>query len=241
MTTTNAAFTIHVAAERGRTDLGWLDSRHSFSFGEWYDPSRTGFRTLRVLNDDRVAPGAGFGAHAHRDMEIISWVLAGALRHRDSAGNEGVLRPGDVQVMSAGSGIEHSEMNGSRDEPVHFLQVWIVPAEKGLAPRHEQRTIPAAERTGRWCAIASGLDEDLGRGAIPIAQSARVSIADLAPGATLDAAVAADHHAWLHVATGAVDSHGRRLDAGDAISWSGAGNVTLRGIEPAQVLLFDLA
>ncbi|MBK9515959.1 MAG: pirin family protein [Anaeromyxobacter sp.] len=231
--------TVRPAAARGHFDHGWLDTSHTFSFAGYQDPAHMGFRALRVLNEDRVAPGEGFGTHAHRDMEILTWVLSGALAHRDSTGGGGVLRPGDVQRMSAGAGVTHSEFNGSDAEPVHFLQVWLLPDRRGHAPSYEQRTFPAAGRQGALQLIAS---PDGAEGSTTIHQDARVHAAALAPGRQVALALAPGRHAWVQVARGAVEVNGRRLEAGDGAALSEEPLVTLTGApgEPAEALVFDL-
>ncbi len=230
--------TLRRAADRGRTRLDWLDSRHTFSFGDYHDPRHMGFRALRVINDDRVEPGQGFGTHPHRDMEIITYVLDGALQHRDSLGNGGVIAPGDAQRMSAGTGITHSEYNPSPVEPVHFLQVWILPARAGIAPGYEQRPFPEEERRGRLRLIASGTPRD---GAITVHQDVDVLAARLAPGNAVSHALRPGRHAWLHVGTGALDVNGTRLAAGDGVAVSDEARLELRGVEEGDALLFDLA
>ena len=185
MNTTTPHIEIRRAAERGTTQIGWLDSAHSFSFGHYRDPQRMGFRSLRVINDDRVAPGAGFGEHGHDNMEIITWVLTGSLRHGDSLENSRVLTPGEVQVMSAGSGIHHSEHNGSTTEPSHFLQVWIIPKSRDIEPRYDQRTIETDARHNRFAPIASGFASHQEKGALPIHQDAAVLVADVEVGSTV--------------------------------------------------------
>ena len=230
--------TLRRAADRGRTRLDWLDSRHTFSFGDYHDPRHMGFRALRVINDDRVEPGQGFGTHPHRDMEIITYVLDGALQHRDSLGNGGVIAPGDAQRMSAGTGITHSEFNPSPVEPVHFLQVWILPARAGIAPGYEQRPFPEEERRGRLRLIASGTPRD---DAITVHQDVDVLAARLAPGNAVSHALRPGRHAWLHVGTGALDVNGTRLAAGDGVAVSDETRLELRGVEEGDALLFDLA
>jgi redox-sensitive bicupin YhaK (pirin superfamily) len=230
--------TIHRADQRGHVDHGWLDTRHTFSFGDYRDPERMGFRVLRVLNEDRVRPGEGFGTHPHRDMEIISWVLEGTLSHRDSTGGGGALRPGEVQRMSAGTGVTHSEFNGSREAPLHFLQVWILPDRAGHPPSYEQLAIPPAERRGTLRLIAS---PDGAGGSATIHQDARVYVADLAGEERVVHRLAPGRHAWVQVASGEVALEGRPLGAGDgaALSDVEAVALTARGGE-SQVLLFDL-
>ena len=223
---------------RGHTQLGWLDSWHTFSFGEFRDPNHMGFRSLRVINDDQVIPGAGFGAHAHRDMEILSYVLSGALEHRDSLGTGSVIRPGDVQRMSAGTGITHSEFNHSRSEPVHFLQIWILPEAGGLAPGYEQKAFPAATRRNRFALVA---DRAGTGGAVTIHQDVRMYAAELEPGARLTHTLPAGRHAWLQVARGVVDLEGDELRAGDGAAISDAASIGLASTVGAELLLFELA
>ena len=228
--------TIRRAADRGHADHGWLDSFHTFSFADYHDPAHMGFRALRVINDDTVAPGRGFGTHGHRDMEIISYVLAGELAHRDSMGNGSVIRPGDVQRMSAGTGVMHSEQNPSRTAPVHFLQIWIVPDRRGHAPSYEQIHVPLDERRGKLRLVAS---PDGAGGAVTIHQDARLFATVLADGAAVTHTLAPGRHAWLHVARGTARVGDLTLAAGDAISTSDPGALTISG--DAEVLLFDLA
>jgi redox-sensitive bicupin YhaK (pirin superfamily) len=226
------------AAERGHTDAGWLDSRHSFSFGEYHDPGHMGFRALRVINDDRVAPGAGFGTHPHRDMEIVSYVVSGALEHKDSIGTGSVIRPGEVQRMSAGTGIRHSEYNASRTEPVHFLQIWILPERAGLAPGYEQRAYSAAERTDRLRLVADRHGTD---GALTVHQDVKLYATTLTAGAKLDVPIAAGRYAWLHVVQGTVTAFGQPLGAGDGLALADEGSLHLESGGGAELLLFDLA
>lgn len=237
MTTTNTGIRILRAEGRGVTDLGWLDSRQSFSFGEYRDPARMGFGVLRVLNDDTVAPGAGFGEHGHRDMEIISLVLEGALEHHDSAGNREVLRRGDAQVMSAGRGIRHGEKNASSDEPVHFIQVWIEPDRAGHAPRHERLAARRSPAPIGWSEIASG--NPVG-GGLRINQDASIALAELADGSSIEATIPSGRSGYLHVAAGAVKFDGQRLAAGDALEFDAELSITLRADGPSTLLLFDL-
>lgn len=230
--------TVRPRDERGHFDHGWLDTRHTFSFAEYFDPDHMGFRSLRVINEDRVQPGQGFGTHPHRDMEIVTYVLDGALAHRDSMGNGSVIRPGDVQRMTAGTGITHSEFNHSNDAPVHFLQIWIVPDRRGLTPSYEQKTIPAEATAGRLCAVAS---QDGGDGSVTINQDATLYTAVLAPGQAVTHAFAPGRHGWLQVARGQVALDGRSLAAGDGAAISGEKAVTVSGESAAEILLFDLA
>ena len=228
---------IRGADARGRTTLPWLDSRHSFSFGEYYDPGHMAFRTLRVINEDHVAPGAGFGTHPHRDMEIVTYVLDGVLEHRDSLGNGSLIRPGEIQRMSAGTGIRHSEFNASKTEPVHLLQIWIVPERAGLPPGYEQRPLPPEVRGGlRLIAAPDGRD-----GAVTIHQAAEIHAARLAPGDSATHTLAPGRHAWVQVARGSLTANGEALHAGDGAAVSDERAVALRADAEAEVLLFDLA
>ena len=228
---------VRAAAERGRTDWGWLDSRHTFSFGEYDDPRHMGFRALRVINDDRVAPGGGFGAHAHRDMEILSYVLEGALAHKDSMGTGSIIRPGEIQMMRAGTGVTHSEYNESRTDPVHFLQIWIVPDERGLPPAYGQRTVDreAARRGFARLAAREG-----GGDTIAIHQDVSLWLALLEAGETRALPLAEGRSAWVHVARGRAEVNGTALAEGDGAAIRGAASVALAG-GPGEVLVFDLA
>lgn len=232
------------AEHRGVTRLDWLHSRHAFSFGRYHDPQRMGFRGLRVINDDVVAPGGGFGEHPHRDMEILTWVLDGELAHGDSLGSDDVLKPGELQAMTAGSGITHRELNASRTEPVHFLQVWLLPRAAGVTPRYEQRAFAAAGRADRWQALASGGDDatETAPGPVPIDAEARLCVADLTPGRSLQLDTAAGRHGYLHLATGRATLGEIDLAPGDAAQWSAEQplQISLAATEPAQALWFDL-
>ena len=230
--------TIRKAADRGHADHGWLDSYHTFSFADYHDPAHMGFRALRVINDDRVARGQGFGSHSHRDMEIISYVLEGALAHKDSMGTDGVLRPGDVQRMSAGTGVVHSEFNGSKTDPVHFLQIWIKPDAKGIAPRYEQKTFPAADKRGRLRLVAS---PDGDAGSLRINADARVYAGVLDAGQQVDLALGDGRHAWVQVAEGRVRLNGQELAAGDGVAISDERHLNIEGTDAGEVLVFDLA
>lgn len=225
------------AADRGQTHIGWLDSWHTFSFGDYWDPDHQSFRTLRVINDDLVAPGQGFGTHGHRDMEIVTWVLDGALQHKDSLGNGDVIRPGDVQRMSAGSGIMHSEFNPSATQPVHLLQIWIEPDRRGMRPSYEQAHIPVAERQNRWRRIADGQGRD---GALRMGTDASVLATLLSPGQTVSHELAPGRHAWLHIATGRVHLADQVLLAGDAVAISEQSSISITADEASEALLFDL-
>ena len=230
--------TVRNAAQRGHYDHGWLDTFHTFSFAGYHDPAHMGFRDLRVLNEDRVTPGEGFGQHGHRDMEIISWVLDGALAHRDSTGGEGVLRPGEVQRMSAGTGVTHSEFNGSDAEPVHFLQIWILPDRRGHAPSYEQKPVPLAAREGRLALIAS---PDGAEGSTTIHQDVRVYASRLSDGQSVRHALAPGRGAWVQVARGAVSVNGVALGGGDGAAVEGEELLSVAAAGgPAEVLLLDL-
>jgi len=224
------------ASERGHSDFGWLDSRHTFSFGEYYDPAHRGFHTLRVINDDRVAGGRGFGTHPHRDMEILSYVVEGGLTHRDSIGNTRTVEAGGVQYMSAGSGVAHSEFNASPTEPVHFLQIWIHPDERGTEPVYGEWK-PSTTVSG----LALAASPDGAEGSLKIRQNAMLSIGRLESGATLEWALRPGSAGWLQVIGGTLDAGGEVLDAGDGLSVEGTELVTLRAGEAAHFLAFDLA
>ena len=226
------------AAERGHANHGWLDSWHSFSFAEYHDPAHMGFGSLRVINDDRVAPGMGFGTHGHRDMEIVSYVLAGSLEHRDSMGNGSVIVPGDVQRMSAGHGVQHSEYNPSPTEPAHFLQIWILPKVTGIAPSYEQKAFPAEEKRGRLRLIAS---PDGAESSVTIHQDARLYAALLDGDEAASLALLPGRRAYVHVARGRVSVNGTELAAGDAMKLTGEAAVSLARGAGAEVLVFDLA
>ena len=226
------------AATRGHFDFGWLDTCHTFSFGDYHDPAHLQFRALRVLNEDRVQPGQGFGTHGHRDMEILTWVLAGALEHQDSLGTRGVLRPGEAQVMTAGTGIRHSEFNASDREPVHFLQIWLLPERVGLAPRYEQVAFPEADFQNQLRLIAS---PDGAEGSVKVFQDVRVQVARLEAGREVEAQLALTRFGFLQVARGRVLLNGQTLQAGDSARIEGEPHLTLHAETPSEVLLFDLA
>jgi len=230
--------TLRKSSERGHADHGWLTSFHSFSFADYYDPAHMGFGNLRVINEDWIAPGTGFGTHGHRDMEIVTYVLEGALEHKDSLGTGSVIRPGEVQIMSAGTGIQHSEFNHSPVEPVHLLQIWIVPDRRGLPPRYDQRTFDPAELAGKLRRVVS---PDGDGGAIVIHQDASMHAARLAPADVVQHALAPGREAWLQVARGAVTANGARLGPGDGAAVTGERTITVRANEAAEILLFDLA
>jgi redox-sensitive bicupin YhaK (pirin superfamily) len=224
--------------ERFHTDIGWLDSRHTFSFGEHYHPEHQGFRALRVINEDRVAAGQGFPTHPHRDMEILSYVLEGALGHKDSMGTGSVIRPGELQRMTAGTGVLHSEQNAQPDAPTHFLQIWILPERRGLEPGYEQRAFPESERRGRLRLIAARDGRD---GAVTVHQDAALYAALLAPGEKVTHALAPGRHAWVQVASGAVQLGTERLAAGDGASVSDEPSLEIAATVPSEILVFDLA
>ncbi len=229
--------TLRPAADRGHANHGWLDSHHSFSFGDYYDAAHMGFGPLRVINEDRVQPGMGFGTHGHRDMEIISYVLEGELSHKDSMGTGSVIVPGDVQRMSAGRGVQHSEFNPSKAAGVHFLQIWIEPAARGIAPSYEQANVPAEAKRGRLALIAAPAGEG---GAVELHQDARI-FATLLDGAEQVAyPLAAGRRAYVHVARGSVSVNGQALNAGDAVRIENESEVRLSDGHGAEVLLFDL-
>ncbi|MBI2468083.1 MAG: pirin family protein [Candidatus Rokubacteria bacterium] len=230
--------TVRQAGERGRTTTPWLDSRHTFSFNRYHDPRHMGFRALRVINDDRVRPGTGFGSHAHRDMEILTYVLEGALEHRDSLGTGSVIRPGEIQRMSAGTGISHSEWNHSTSEPVHFLQIWLEPAEEGLAPSYEQRRFRAADAPHGFTLVAAGDGRD---GAVRIHQDADVFAAWLGPTDRVGCALGSGRHAWVQLARGTATLNGVALGAGDGAAVSGEARLEIASADGAELLLFDLA
>jgi quercetin 2,3-dioxygenase len=224
--------------ERGHAEHGWLSTYHTFSFAGYYDPEYVGFRSLRVINQDRVQPGAGFEAHPHADMEILTYVLQGALAHQDSMGNGSVIRPGDVQRMSAGTGVVHSEINHSDQEPVHLLQIWIIPERRGLPPSYEQKSFPLAERRGRLRLVASSDGRD---GSVLIHQDVSVYAGSLEQGDRAHHDLQRGRFAWIHVPTGSVDVNGTRLNAGDGAAVVEDGRLDINGQEQGEVLLFDLA
>jgi redox-sensitive bicupin YhaK (pirin superfamily) len=228
--------TLRRSADRGREDHGWLHTQHTFSFAEYYDPRHMGFGALRVINEDKVAPGKGFPTHGHKDMEILSYVLSGALEHKDSLGNGGAIVPGEVQRMSAGRGVRHSEYNPSADAPVHFLQIWIVPSEPGLDPGYEQRAF-GDERRGRLLLVASQHGRD---GSLTMNQDASVYAAMLEDGACVAHALARARRGWLHVAEGMCVVNGEELAAGDAVGITNEPEIAVAARGKAHVLLFDL-
>lgn len=229
--------TIRRGADRGRADLGWLDTRYTFSFADYHDPEHMGFRSLRVLNDDRIAPGGGFGRHPHRDMEIVTWVLEGALGHEDSMGNGSTIRPGEIQRMSAGTGVLHAEVNASA-APLRLLQIWILPRTRGRKPGYEQKALAPQDLADRLCLAASGTP---GRGAVTIDQDADLWVTRLAPGNSVRHALAPGRHAWVQVARGSVAVNGADLAEGDGAAIGGEREVVVTARDAAEVLLFDLA
>ncbi len=228
---------LHPASTRGRTRISWLDSAHSFSFGEFYKPDQMGFRVLRVVNDDRVAAGGGFGTHGHKDMEIISYVVSGALEHKDSIGTGSVIVPGDVQRMSAGSGIRHSEFNSSREAPVRFLQIWIPPATRGIEPSYEQRHFDEASRRGTLRLVAS---PDGAEGSVLIHQDARLYAGLLDGAETASLTLDKGRYAWVQVVRGVVNVNGQRMVEGDGLAVAEVEVLSLSGGEDAELLVFDL-
>lgn len=224
--------------DRGHANHGWLDTRHTFSFADYHDPDHMGFGALRVINDDRIAPGGGFRMHPHRDMEIVTVVLEGALAHKDSLGNGSVIRPGDVQRMSAGTGIRHSEFNASESEPLHLLQIWIVPERTGLPPSYEQTSFGPEQRRGRLCLVGSREGRD---GSVVIHRDVDLYVSTLSEGHSVQHVVRPGRGLWLQVARGAVRVNGALLEPGDAVSFVAAGPVVIEGVDEAEILLFDLA
>ena len=235
-THSGAMKTIRKSNERGHASHGWLDSYHTFSFADYHDPQWMGYRSLRVINDDLVMPGMGFGTHPHRDMEIITYVLSGAIEHKDSMGNGRVIRAGEFQYMAAGTGVQHSEFNPSKSEPLRLLQIWIQPDTKGVKPRYAEKNFTAAP-TGQWHLVASKSGRD---GSIAIHQDANVSLGKLDAGQQVAYSLAAGRHAWIHVAEGEVSVNGSKLNGGDAVGISAENLLTISATKPAQVLVFDL-
>lgn len=231
------ALTLRRAEERGTADLGWLNSKHTFSFGHYFDPQHIGFGPLRVINEDRVAPGGGFATHPHANMEIISYVISGALEHKDSMGNGSIIRPGDVQVMSAGTGVRHSEYNASNDDPVHFLQIWIVPERDGLTPGYEQKHFAPAEKSGHLRLIGSRDGRD---GSVTIHQDVDLYSSALSAGDIASHQVADGRGAWVQVISGSISVGDETLKAGDALSFSEVGELIFSTKDSAEFLLFDL-
>lgn len=235
--TTSESLRFWDGATRGRTQIGWLDGYHSFSFGRYMDPDRTGFRALRVINDDKIKPSRGFGMHPHHEMEILTWVLDGKIKHEDSTGQHGEIVPGDLQLMSAGKGIRHSEFNGLDDATTHLLQIWIEPSIAGVEPGYQQTSFDAAGRADQWQLLASPTARD---GSLKIHADAEISVADLSARSTIGAVVPDGRHGYVHVARGKVRVDGKELTSGDAFSFE-AGRVDIQGIEDSELLFFELA
>ncbi len=229
---------VRSSQERGVANFGWLNSKHTFSFGNYYDPNQMGFSSLRVINEDRVKPGRGFETHGHRDMEIISYVLEGALEHKDSIGNGSVIRPGDVQRMSAGTGIFHSEFNSSKTDPVHFLQIWILPAQQGLKPSYEQKTFSEEEKRGTLRLVGS---QDGRNGSITIHQDVDLYTTLLKEAEEVTHRLKGERRAWVQVTRGSVQLNGQQLDSGDGAAISQEEYIAIKGTSDAEVLLFDIA
>jgi redox-sensitive bicupin YhaK (pirin superfamily) len=230
--------TIRHAQDRGHAEHGWLKTHHTFSFADYYDPEQMSFRSLRVMNEDVVAPGQGFGMHGHRDMEIVTYVLEGELEHKDSMGNGEVLRPGEFQHMSAGSGIRHSEFNPSETQPVHLYQIWLLPVKAGLTPSYSQKAFATDGRQDRWQVVAS---QDGREGSLRINQDAAIELANLSAGSQLMKELAPGRHCWLQVLRGAVTLNGQSLNTSDGAAISDETRLTLEAKVPAEIMLFDLA
>jgi quercetin 2,3-dioxygenase len=235
---TTTVHTIHDRNLRGHTKIGWLDSHHTFSFGNFQDPDRMGFRSLRVINDDQIIPGAGFGTHGHRDMEILTYVLEGELAHKDSLGTGSVIRPGDVQIMSAGTGIQHSEFNNSASESVHFLQIWMLPDRQNIAPRYDQRDFPLTEKQGKLRLVAS---KDGREGSVVIHQDINLYVSILSTGERIEFETPPNRFAWVQVARGMVTLNGESLREGDGVQINSPELLELTTESNAEILLFDLA
>jgi redox-sensitive bicupin YhaK (pirin superfamily) len=230
--------TIRKSSDRGHIDHRWLDTYHTFSFGGYYDPAHMGFRSLRVINEDVVAPGRGFAPHPHDNMEIITVILSGQLAHKDSTGSSHIIKPGDVQHMTAGTGIVHSEFNPSKDEPVHLMQIWIEPAEEGLTPSYEEATITFEDRRGRLKLLAS---PDAADGSVPVRQDVRLYSTILGPGQSSELGLAPGRHAWVQVLRGGITLNGRPLAAGDGAAVSDESALTFSADSDSETLVFDLA
>jgi quercetin 2,3-dioxygenase len=235
---TNATFKIHERDLRGHAKIDWLDSRHTFSFGSFQDPSRMGFRSLRVINDDRIIPSAGFGTHGHRDMEILTYVLEGELAHKDSLGTGSTIRPGDVQIMSAGTGIQHSEFNASDSEAVHLLQIWMLPDRQNITPRYDQRNFSAAEKQGKLLLVGSKDGRD---GSVVIHQDIDLYVSLLSPGDVVSFQMRPNRFAWIQLARGIATLNGEELRAGDGVEINSPELLQLTTESTAEILLFDLA
>lgn len=232
------ALTVRRAEERGKAKFGWLDSKHTFSFGHYYDPEHLGFGPLRVINEDRVAPGAGFPTHPHANMEIISYVLDGALEHKDSLGTGSVIRPGDVQRMTAGTGVRHSEFNASKSDPVHFLQIWIIPEAEGLEPSYEEKAFAEEEKRGRLRLVASRTGRE---GSLTVHRDVDLYATIVGPDESVSHRLESGRRAWVQVARGSVKVNGKELRAGDGAAVSEPGDLEIVGVADAEVLLFDIA
>jgi quercetin 2,3-dioxygenase len=229
---------VRTAGERGHFDHGWLNTYHTFSFGDYYDPAHLGFRSLRVINDDRVQPGQGFGMHGHRDMEIVTYVLDGALQHKDSLGNGSIIRAGELQRMTAGTGVRHSEFNPSDKEAVHLYQIWLLPERKGLKPSYEELALGEDQKRGQFRLVASPNGAD---GSMTIHQDARLYLASLLPGQAVAHSIESGRAAWIQVLRGNVNSLGNDLSAGDGVAITDENTVAVRAVALSDVLLFDLA
>jgi quercetin 2,3-dioxygenase len=232
---------IRPAGERGYANYGWLDTYHTFSFSDYYDPGFMGFRSLRVINEDRVQPGYGFPTHPHRDMEIVTYVLEGSLEHKDSMGTGSVIQPGEVQKMSAGTGVRHSEFNHSETEPVHLYQIWLLPEREGVKPMYEQKAIPADEKRGKLRVLASPKGGN-GNGAVKLYQDAEIFATELGAGQSVEHELGAERYAWVQVVRGTVNVNGKELRAGDGAAIAQEAQLRITGAgENSEVLLFDLA
>ena len=232
---------IRPAGERGHANYGWLDTYHTFSFSDYYDPRFMGFRSLRVINEDRVQPGYGFPTHPHRDMEIVTYVLEGSLEHKDSMGTGSVIQPGEVQKMSAGTGVRHSEFNHSKTEPVHLYQIWLLPEREGIKPMYEQKAIPAEEKRGKLRVVASPKGGN-GNGAVKLYQDAEIFATELGAGQSVEHELGEERYAWIQVLRGAVNVNGKELRAGDGAAMAQEAQLRITGAgENSEVLLFDLA
>lgn len=230
--------TLRPAKERGYANYGWLESNHTFSFANYYDPEHMGFRNLRVINEDRVAPGGGFDTHGHRDMEIITYILEGALEHKDSIGNGSIIKPGEIQKMSAGTGILHSEYNASQSDRVHLLQIWITPNQRGIAPNYQQQKIDLDQASGKFKLIAApaGKNSD-----VTLTSDAEIYVSMLKPGDKVDYEIKPGRHGWLQVTRGAIKLNDLTLNTGDGAAISDIDKISLTAVENAEILLFDLS
>lgn len=229
--------TVRKSNERGHANHGWLDTYHSFSFGQYHDPAHMGFRTLRVINEDRITGGAGFGTHPHQNMEILTWVLDGSLEHKDSTGGGSVIRPGTIQRMSAGSGITHSEFNHSKTDSAHLLQIWLLPEKRGLTPSYEEKTFDPGEWSGKFRVLASPSARD---GSVAIHQDVELSVADFAAGQSTTETIRPGRHAWVQIVSGRHTINGHEVEAGDGVTISGEDALRIETSEPGQILWFDL-